>query len=297
MIPQLWVVVALVKVAFHIAFQIGKKVLSTEYDPLHVAFAATVIGVSLYIPVVALAGSGESIIVAVQDPGLVVLMTVSGFLNAGVFYTSLRAMQTEDVSLVTPLTQTYPVLVALMEPLLVGDIRYSPILLVAAVLAGLGGYGTMLEDTGDALEPLRRVRSRGIQFAFGVAALSAGVAIVDRTALLRSGLPPYIYPLPAGVFLITAILVLLFATNRGLPTVRVFTDWRIQATGCAIAGMTLFTFATFQLVTATQATIAFLLVAPGTVLVGGNLLEEGGLLRKAVSATLILVAVGLATVV
>lgn len=297
MIQLLWVITALVKVAFHVAFQIGKKALSTEYDPLHVSFAATVIGVALYVPVVLVFGSHQSIINALQDPGLIVLMTLSGFLNAGVFYTSLKAMQTEDVSLVTPITQTYPVLVALMEPLLVGEIRYSPLLLAAAALAGIGGYGTMLDDTGDALKPIKRIRNAGIQFALLVAAFSAAIAVIDRSALLRSGLPAYIYPLPAGVFLIAAILVLLTVTGRGVPGGDVFADRTVQTTGVAIAGMTLFTYATFQLVTATQATIAFLLVAPATVLVGGNVFKEDGIARKLASASLILIAVALATVV
>ena len=296
MIQVLWVIAALVKVAFHVAFQIGKKALSTEYDPLHLSFAATVIGIALYVPVVLVFGSYQSIITALHDPGLLALMTLSGFFNAGIFYTSLKAMQTEDVSLVTPITQTYPVLVALMEPLLIGEIKYSPFLLAAAALAALGGYGTMLNDTSDALKPIKRFRNPGVQFAVAVAVFSAAVAVIDRTALLRSELPAYIYPLPAGMFLITAILLLLITTGRGLPEKEIYVDRTVQGTGVAIAGMTLFTYLTFQLVTATQATIAFLLVAPATVIVGGNVYEEDGITRKLVSASLVVTAVAIATV-
>ena len=296
MIQLLWVITALVKVAFHVAFQIGKKALSTEYDPLHISFAATVIGIALYVPVVLIFGSFETLIEALLDPGLLALMALSGFFNAGIFYTSLKAMQTEDVSIVTPITQMYPVLVALMEPLLIGEIKYSPFLLVAAALAALGGYGTMLNDTSDALKPIKRFRNPGVQFAVAVVVFSAAVAVVDRTALLRSELPAYIYALPAGMFIITAILVLLLVTGRGLPEKEIYTDRTIQLTGVAAAGMILFTYTTFQLVTATQATIVFLLVAPATVIIGGNVYEEDGLMRKAAFSFLVVVGVAIAII-
>lgn len=290
MIQALWLLVALVKVAFHVLFNLGKKALATEHHPLHIAFAATVVGTLLYVPVV-VATRPDILLGAITDPRLLALMGLSGMLNAAIFYTGLEALKREDVSIVSPLIQTYPIAVALIEPLILGDVVYSPYLIGAALLAALGGYLIVL-DGSDFLAPFRRIANPGVQLALLTCAISALIVVIDRTALHYAGIPSYLYALPAFMFLLTGVTVLCLATGNGLPEREVYVDWRVFGTGVAIAGMTLFAYVTLLLTSATQASIAFLLVAPATVIVGGSVFEEDALGRKVVAALVIVSAVG-----
>jgi drug/metabolite transporter (DMT)-like permease len=221
-------------------------------------------------------------------PPVVGVILLAGVANIAAIYAFLSALAIEDLSIVAPLRQSTPVLVALIEPWLL-TVGFDPALLGAALAAAAGAYVLLAESP---LAPLRRFGERATLLALTAAALFAVASLSARYVTVR--VPPLFYS-----FTVYLAMAVGFAAIRGYrsgevplrPLLRV----RLLALGALTALRTSVTYVAFSFPAGSAAgvTVALQTSVVLNVLVGGMLFREEDLGRRLLGAGLIVVGVAL----
>lgn len=284
---KLWVVVAIVAALLKTAYSVLQKHLTFDYDGLELSYATSVLGGAFLLPVGAW-------FIAVGDvrltPPVAGAILLSAVVNIGAIWAFLAALKLADLSVVAPLKQSTPVLVALVEPLvLVAD--YQAGVLLGAVAAVVGGAILLRNDGGMSATRTSGTTRRAAGLAVTAAALFAIASLANRFVTTR--ISPYLY-----AFLIYALMALGFsllvrATDRRLGP-NELRQPRLLLLGGVTALRTTVAYVAFSLAIASRVSIVLQTSILLNVLAGGVLFAESDLRRKIVGAALIVVGVVLA---
>jgi drug/metabolite transporter (DMT)-like permease len=276
-----WLGVALAAAGLNTAYQSFQKHLTLDYDGLALSYITSVLGLVFMLPVGAWYVATHELALT---PPVVAVILVAGVANIAAIYAFLSALAIEDLSVVAPLRQSTPVLVALVEPWLL-TVGFDPALLGAALAAAAGAYVLLAESP---LAPLRRFGERATLLALTAAALFAVASLSARYVTVR--VPPLFYS-----FTVYLAMAVGFAAIRGYRSgtvpVRPLLRTRLLALGALTATRTSVSYVAFSLASASAVTVVLQTSIVLNVLVGGMLFREEDLVRRLVGAVLIVVGV------
>jgi len=278
-----WLGVALVAAVLNTSYQAFQKHLTLDYDGFELSYITSVLGLAFMLPIGAW-------YVATADPGVTPTVggaiLVAGVANIAAIYAFLGALALEDLSVVAPLRQSTPVLVALSEPAVLA-VAFDPGLLVAALAAAAGAY-VLLADSP--LAPLRRFGQRATLLAVGAAALFAVASLAAR--FITQAVPPLFYSF--AVYLLMAVgFVAIRAYRSGTVPIRPLLRARLLGLGGLTATRTSVTYLAFSFpaASATGVTVALQASVVMNVLIGGMLFREEHTGRRLLGAALIVAGV------
>lgn len=282
---QLWILVGAATALTLSLRSLLQKVLSADHTSLELGFISTVIAAVLVLPLGLHAGA---------DVGMPALPVLGGILFVGLMntagtYAFFRALQVADLSVASPLRQTLPIFVAVLEPAILSQ-AYRPGVLVGAVLAAAGGYITLAEGRHP-LEPLTRLRGTGPMFAVASALLLAMGAIGAKYVVSR--IPATLFVSLVFVVMAAAYTILLHHREAILPW-HALLRRRYLVLGLLTGLSQLLIFVTIDLSTAAQATIMFRLAVLSNVVLGYYVLKEKHLGYRLAGSVLLLAGVAAA---
>ncbi len=278
-----WLVVGLVAAAAISAKAYTLKRLSDAHTSLELGYISSLLATVLLLP----AGLHGAAVYGAVPPAMVVAAVVFvGLANTAGIYAFFEALQTTDLSVVSPLRQTLPVFVAVLEPLVLAQ-AYSPTILAGAVLATIGGYVTLAENT-DPMEPLTRLTGRGPVLAV-TSAFFLGVGAV-AVKYVTSHIPITLFVVPMFAVM-TAGFAVVLRREDGLPAVGVLGRREFLILGIVTAAAQVLIFATIALSTASEATIVFRLSVLFNLFLGHRLLGEEHIVYRLAGSALILLGI------
>lgn len=215
-------------------------------------------------------------------------LLASGLVNAVSFWLLATAYENGALSLIAPLRGVTPVAVGLIEPLVFPELGYQLSLVIASVAVGVGLYVLLYEDTW--LGPIRKLSEDGVYQGLLSAGFISVAILIDRFAMTATGVEPNTYAAYLTLT-ITVITVGMFVLFDGTPISKL-TEVNLQ-----VASLGFFRFANIllgltalSLVAGTKVNIVWQLGIVLAALVGGKLLSEENLIRKAVGASMIVAA-------
>ncbi|MFB6143360.1 MAG: EamA family transporter [Halorientalis sp.] len=280
-----WVVVALAAAGTQAGYETLQKHLTADVGPLRLSHATALLGTVLLAPVAAGVLATQSVSVT---PAVTAGLLVAVVANVLALYAYLSAMARADLSVVSPLRQSTPLLVAVLEPLaLAGGI--GPGVVAGAAAAAVGGY-VVLADRG-LTSPLGRLTEAGPLLALGTAALYAVASVAARFVVVR--VPSLLFTFMLYLGMAVAFGALLWRREGTLPG-RSLLAGRFLALGATTTLRSVLVFAAFSLAAAARVTVVLRVSLLVTVLAGGALFGERGVGRRLLGAGLVVAGVWLA---
>ncbi|EMA57132.1 EamA family transporter [Halorubrum lipolyticum] len=223
------------------------------------------------------------------DPAAVAVVAVTAVATAAAFVLFLRAIESGDVSYVTPINKVVPMFVLPLEVLLLGEVL-APIQVAGVVVATAAVYVANYEP-GSLLAPLvSAVHSRPAQLALVSAACYAVADLGKRVALQELAIPGTLW---VPLLLTGAGLVLLPAAIRNPPTVTRSDAPKFVAGGALVALGEHLTTVAFAALPASVASPVINTQAIVAVMLGGIVLGERYFRVRLVAALLAVVGVGM----
>lgn len=282
---ETWILVALAGAGVQAGYETLQKRLTSDVETLRLSYVTSVLGAALLTPVAVWVTATGSVSVT---PVVAVAVFVAVAANVLALYAFLTALERADLSVVSPLRQSTPLLVAGLEPLVLSA-RFAPGVLVGAVAATAGGY-VILADEGLS-SPLSRVMEVGPLLALGTAGLYAVASVASRFVVVR--VPSLLFTFLLYLGMAVAFTALLARRDRALPTKELVTG-RFLALGTTTTLRSVLIFTAFSLAAAARVTVVLRASLVLTVLAGGALFGERGVGRRLVGAGLVTVGVWLA---
>lgn len=258
-----------------------QKVLVEDVSGLELSFVTSLYTAILMLPVMAYY-LYQSVPVS---PAVWLSIAFVGASNGVALFLFFRALKIEDLSIASPLKQTIPLFVAILEPLFLAT-GYAVNVLTGAFLTVAGSYVVMFEGE-NYLEPLRRLVSPGALMALG-SAFFFGIGSIAVKFIVSN--------IPVGFFLSLVFwfgaLTLGAAVYSG-KGIEMRNYWRRSFVYLAIvtAATQALIFYTIYLSTASEATILFRLSIVFNVLIGVFMFEEENLLYRMAGAVLIILGI------
>lgn len=234
-----WFVVAVSAALLKTGYSVLQKRLTFEYDGFELSYLTSVAGAVF----MTLIGAWYLYYADVSvTPPVAVAIVLSGVANIGAIVAFLTALAFEDLSVVTPLMQSTPIIVAPTEPVVLAA-HYDRGVVLGAVAAVVGGY-TLLNDTGSLVAPVGRLTNASAMLAFASALLFAGTSLANRFVTTR--IPPLLYAF--GIYWFVAVGLVLVRSARGqhLPAGGLFRG-RLVLLGGVTAFGTSVTYVAFSL--------------------------------------------------
>jgi len=160
------------------------------------------------------------------------ILTVSGLVEVGYFYTTSRAYSLGDLSVTYPLSRgSAPLFIALWAALFLHE-RPSALGYAGIITIAMGLFLVNLPSTADIARPLRALAQLASRWA-----LFAGVCISVYTTIDKVGvkfIPPLLY-----IYLVLVVTWLVMTPGWWLArrTDALATEWRVNKWSAALAGM------------------------------------------------------------
>jgi drug/metabolite transporter (DMT)-like permease len=198
----------------------------------------------------------------------------------------LEALGSTEISIASPLKKTKPVLIAVLEPFILG-IVFNPILIVAASLTGVGGF-VVLSDNLDWKSLRNRLGERGPKLAVLAALIYTVLSLGSRFG--NEAVGPFIF---GGVMFTTMMIGYYFLLKRlgqEVPT-KSLASKEYALIGFTGVGRSVFVWGAYALASATVVTSVTQLTILLDVVIGGHLFSEGNLRQKTIGSLMILVGV------
>lgn len=214
--------------------------------------------------------------------GAISFVGISNGVALLMFFTSL---ETEDLSIASPLQQTIPLFVALMEPLVLAT-GYSLNILSGAFLTVLGSYFVMF-DGKDYTKPLKRIGSKGPLLALGSAFFFGIGAIAVKFVVSNVDVGLFL----SLVFWFSAATIGLGVYFRSNIEMKEYRDMNFVYLGIATAASQALIFYTIDLSSASEATILFRLSIIFNVLIGFKLFNEEDLVYRMLGTLLVIAGI------
>jgi drug/metabolite transporter (DMT)-like permease len=284
----LWLVLALLAAVAQTAYSTLQKHLTVDHTEAELSYLTSVLGATFLLPVAVHEVATTSITVTPTVAGVTL---VSGVANVGAIYAFLAALSREDLSVVGPLQQLTPILVAVAEPLVLAAVFEEALLLGAAVTT-VGAFVVASGENG-LTTPLREGRAVPVALALGASGLFAVASLANRFVTTR--MSPFLY-----AFLIYLLMTVGFAGilgRRSLPLSRRAVAASLLLLGFLTALRTSLSYVSFSLAPAAQVTIALQAAIVMDVLAGGLVYDERAIPTKVAGATLVVSGIWVATVV
>lgn len=281
-----WLGAAVLAAVLRAAYSVLQKQLTDEFGSLELAFLSTLLGLPFLLPAVLLMTEGIPSVPSLPVLGATLF---SGVANIVALIVVIHALRLDDLSVVEPLKRLTPVMVAVLEPVVLGA-ALGPGSMIGAALAA-GGALLVLGTPALFRRSSELLTRRGPQLAVLAALLYTLTSLADRFATTR--LSPFIYTVLIYVIM-AAGLGLLQWRRDGMPGRAVFRHPRLLALGAVMAAGSVFIFLAFSLASAAQVTT----VLQGTILLGvvlgGYVFDEQHLIPRLVGGAIIIAGIALA---
>ncbi|WP_227379455.1 EamA family transporter [Haladaptatus halobius] len=276
-----WFVVAFLAAILKTAYSVVQKRLTLEYDGLELSYITSILGMLFMTPI------GVWYLSHIDmsfTPPVIMAITISGVANICAIVTFLTALKLEDLSIVTPLMQSTPIVVAITEPLVLAT-HYDTGIVLGSAVAVVGAY-TLLNDAGGLTVPIKRITDKPILLALTAALLFASTSLANRFVTTR--IPPLFYAFSIYLFMAIGFVSIQIFRDRHLLTTELFRG-RLILLGGLTALRTSVTYVAFSLAIASRVSIVLQISILLNVLAGGFFFSEKNLLWKLVG-TLCIVA-------
>lgn len=264
-----------------------QKHLTEDFTSLQMAFMGQVLGL---LPLTVLAPfvlRGSSFTV---NPWIVAALGISSGSTLIAVYLFFEALQGEDLSVVSPLRQVNPVIVAILEPLALGTLL-EPMTGLGALASTAGAY--VLVASNGLKAPLENLRNREAQLVLLVALIYAGASVARRFGTTATD--PFAFLYTTWVLTTSGFTVWIYRRNE-LPGRKSFLRGDVLSMSLVTVLSVSIGFFALSLISATRYTVIKQLSGIFSVLIGGKVFSEQDLGRKMIGAVLILVGVAAATI-
>jgi len=185
----------LIGASFVAAFDIYQKFLvDGDYSPLQLAVQTHLVAL---VPLILLL----ALFPLTFSPQLLVLVIATGLVNGFGFWMLAVAYREDAISLIAPLRGITPIAVAFVEPLFFSNFSYQLSLLAASIIVAVGMYILLYEDSP--WQTVSRIHKPGVKHGVACALFFAIAVLIDRYALVTTGVHPVTY----STYLIGSTLV------------------------------------------------------------------------------------------
>lgn len=265
-----------------------RKHVSTDFSSVEIGFITQVYGVLLLAPFATyyLLNSNIS-----PTLGLLfaVLVSAGGVLSSTYIY--VEAMRISDLSVTEPLRQMTPLIVALLEPVILGT-NFSYKILVAAFMGALGSY-ILVSDSGFK-EPFENVRNKGALMALSVAGIFAILAIVKRFG--STNIEPLLFTYFTYVLGLIGFWIWKRRNNEKISKEEFFRK-DVFSMGAVTAGGAVITIYAFSMISASETVVVKQSSGIFGILIGRRFFSEEGIVRKLIGAGVIITGVVLVALI
>lgn len=227
---------------------------------------------------------------ATISPIVIGAALLSGGFNVLAVLARMKALSLDDLSLIAPLAALTPIMLALVEPAVLG-IAFDPIVLVAAVVAVVGAAVIITEE--NSLSGLfGRATTLGPLLAIGASMAYTVTTLADKFAV--DAVPPFQYAFALHLMMAVGTWGVLHASGSSLSLDRsqVF-EREFHVLGLLRGASLALVFVAFSLThSAAQVAIILQLALIIDVFLGGFAMGEEDTLQRTVGVALIIAGVG-----
>jgi uncharacterized membrane protein len=204
---MLWLIYSLLAAMFTAVQSVFNKKALKEADEYTVSFFYTLFAALFVAPLVYYYGIPE------LKPGFVMILIISGLLNAFSIILFIRAIKISDLSITMPILAFSPIFLLITSPLIVGEFP-SPFGLIGVIFVVVGSYVLNISKLKDGFfEPFKAlVKDKGARLMFFVALIWSITANLDKVGIFKSSSLFWTFAL----FIITILLLLPFVIIRFL---------------------------------------------------------------------------------
>jgi drug/metabolite transporter (DMT)-like permease len=259
-----------------------RKHVSRDFSSVEIGFITQVYGVVLLAPFAAYYLLQSNI---APTPELIfaVLVSAAGVLSSTYIY--VEAMRISDLSVTEPLRQMTPLIVALLEPIILGtDFSYK--ILLAAFMGALGSY-ILVSDSGFK-EPLENMRNKGALMALSVAGIFAVLAIAKRFG--STNIEPLLFTYFTYILGLIGFWIWKKRNNKEINREE-FLRKDVFSMGAVTAGGAVITIYAFSLISASETVVIKQSSGIFGILIGRRFFSEEGIIRKLIGAAIIIAGV------
>lgn len=278
---EIWIITAGFSVLFKSSYQTLQKKLTTYYTPVHLSQIALFICILMFIPYVSYQG------VNISPNQNLILNIMSGiFIGVGI-WSFAKSLEISDISVVSPLQQTIPIFVVILEPLLISKYSYQLETAVASVIVIIGAMITVSEPNELKSNIFSEIDYKGPLLAILCALAYALSSIIVHHVTQTVFTSNYLL-----VQVTTGFIVLTILRRFKLPKIT-----RYTAIYGFLYGMTLaFDIITLSIVNASIATIVFRVSIILNIIVGFFIFNEENIIIRSIGAALIILGVMIAII-
>lgn len=200
-------------------------------------------------------------------------------------YLFFEALSGEDLSVVSPLRNVNPVIVALFEPLILGTVL-KPLHLVGALLGTIGAY--ILVASNGLKKPIENLDNREAQITLLIAVIYAFSSIARKYGTGAVDTLTFTY----ASWMLTLIgFAALALWKKEVPNVSELLRKDIIVMSLITVVSVFMGFFAISMISATQYTIIKQTSGIFSILLGGKIFSEDGISRKMIGALLVILGV------
>jgi drug/metabolite transporter (DMT)-like permease len=282
------VIVSLLSAVVKTAYATIQKSFVVEFSALEMGWLTATWGSVLLLPLAAWSLLTHPISTA--SPVLLA-MGVGGCVELGAMYAWLRAFQTEDLSVVSPLIQTTPLFVVVLEPLFLA-VALDVGVFVGAVLTVIGAYVVLIEDAA-VWSPLTKMDDAGPRLAVLTAVLFSIATVVSKVVL--ASVHPLVYATFLLVVLVIGFSVLIHRSETAVFPTPALGRPLVFVLGVVTALVSITTFTAFALSpSVSQVSIVFRASLLFDVLIGFLVFKEQHIVFRLLGGGLIILGIAVA---
>lgn len=256
-----------------------RKHVSSDFSSVEIGFITQVYGCILLAPF-AIYYLLQSSVTLTSGLIFAILVSAAGVLSSTYIY--VEAMRISDLSVTEPLRQMTPLIVALLEPVILGT-TFSYKILLAAFMGALGSY-VLVSDNGFK-EPLENLRNKGALMAIAVACIFAVLAIVKRFG--STSIEPLLFTYFTYVLGLVGFWIWKKKNDEEVSREEflrkdVFSMGAVTAIGAVI------TIYAFSMISASETVVIKQSSGIFGILIGRRFFSEEGIIRKMIGASIII---------
>ena len=261
-----------------------RKHVSTDFSSIEIGYMTQVYGAIVLAPFAAwyFLHSQFSLTSGVI---FALLVSAAGVLSTTYLY--VEAMRISEISVTEPLRQLNPLIVALLEPLILGT-KFSFTIVAAAMLGATGSYILVAEN--GYRQPLENLRNRGALIAVLVAIIFALLAVAKRFG--STNIEPLLFTYITYVIGLIGFWIWKRRSGDNISRENymrkdVFSMGVVTAIGAVI------TIYAFSMISASEVVVIKQTSGIFGILIGRKFFKETQILRKLLGASIIILGVAL----